>query len=292
MSVSSLTSVFFVASLGPHQGFLQITRRSQTHTGMRGAGPPPRFAALLLAAAALLFWRGTRAEADASSARCAVEAEGDDSSAQLSCAPGIIASVDWAHYGAPAGPGAGGVCNHTAVPTCDLDVSALVAAPCVGRPSCPLPPTLIDVTQDVVCPGVAVKRTVVKYTCGAAAPPAPPVGFQCAKLPSRPEPQPRPPYVSFASVSNFSRSAPFADPAAPETTPFDCAPPLCRSSAVSREECFRNAANFNVEADLDGAARTGCGADYRGWQLDYSDIVVGVSVHQSFLSRIDQQARP
>lgn len=280
------------------QGLEPIRERAMTRD-------PPRLAARLLAAAVLISL-GERAEG----LNCSSVYEWQAWSTDLSCGSSLISSIDFAHYGTPRGPDDDSRCDHTADPACDLDVSSFFAG-CMWRHSCSVPSNGATFNTDP-CPNVG-KRTVVKYSCTVAPPASPAPPSPPPSPPASPPPPPEPPgspscallpplgeqalaadapaskktkitFVSVRSLKNLSAAAPNADP-------FDCVPSICRTSAMSPEECARAAAKHGHEKDWDGVSYTSCGADFKGWRLDWGDIVIGIPVHQAFLERIDQQAR-
>lgn len=273
--------------------------------------PPPRLAARLLVAA-VLFSCARRA---VGVTNCTSVYEWQAWSTDLSCGSAVISSIDFAHYGTPKGPDDGSACNHTAVAACDLDVSPFFA-PCMWKHSCSIVSNGAMFHADP-CPNVG-KRTVVKYSCSFLPPANPTPPLPPPSPPASPPPPPEPPgsptcarlppldehslaadipgskakltFVSLRSLAKLSAAAPFADPSDPATTPFDCVPPACRTSFMSPDECAHLADELRMEKAWDGVSLTSCGADHKGWRLDWGDIVIGISVQQSFLGRLDQQA--
>lgn len=228
---------------------------------------------------------------------------------------GSIISVDWARYGRPSTEGGSGPCEYSASDECDLDVSKHFAE-CAGQQHCKVETGNHFFGSDP-CPNKG-KWTAVKFTC-TAPPPSPPPEPPEPPIPPSPPPSPEPPLppiappapppapplpgnfrcallpkgghgegdlVHLQSLHALAASAP-GRPAGPDGDPFDCIPVYCSTSKTSRAECLKRAET--QQRLWDGKATTGCGSDYKGWRLDWSDVVVGISVSQTLLDRFDDQ---
>lgn len=231
---------------------------------------------------------------------------------EIACDLGVIESVDWAHYGRPTARV--GTCDYTPRHAEDCndstDVLSHFSRQCPGKSSCAVAVGNGAFGADP-CHNKP-KWTAVVYTCSAPpptplppprqppvpppppeppaperAPPSPRAGsFRCAAMPRAPDGNGR--QILLASIHEHARSAP-GRPPGPEGEPFDCLPTFC-APHMPREACLRASAS-DTEKRWGGAELTSCGTGYKGWRLDWSDVVIGVPVSETFLHRMDEQAR-
>lgn len=286
----------------------------------RRCGQKRRLAQCLAATVALAGLRESAClfdEAPLSVSYCG-RTRGENEDFDVSCGTGgTILSVDWAHYGKPDTESSKAPCEYIADKKCDVDVVSKFKE-CVGKSSCSIPTGNTAFGGDP-CPDNA-KWTAVRFTC-TSPPPSPPPVPPAPPSPPSPPPEPEPPlppiapptpppqpplpgnfrcakmpvtehgtgeFIQIQSLHEFARNAP-GRPEGPEGEPYDCIPLNCGNSKQARSSCLGWSAH--TQKRWDNKSLTGCGADYKGWKLDWSDIVIGTSVSQTVLDRFDDQAR-
>lgn len=229
----------------------------------------------------------------------------EDGIFEIVCDNGTIVSVDWARYGRATA--LAGTCEYSRNPQCDADVLKHFSH-CPGSARCVVETGNTPFGGGDPCHNYP-KWTAVVFSCSAP-PPRPPIPPAQPPPPPPPEPPTAPPFddapggfrcallplaedgtghfIMLDSVRQHASLAPNR-PQGPEGEPFDCIPSLCSDSFVAREACTRR--SLDREVRWGGATFTECGEGYKGWRLDWSDVVIGIPVAQTFFGRLDEQAR-
>lgn len=242
----------------------------------------------------------------------------------LSCdnSTGVISDFVYADYGKPR-PGLDAPCTVERTSSCSFEVKTHFHTPCLTKTSCDLAVGNAAFEFDP-CPEKSKWTAVGFYCIYTLPPPAPPLappspvpppappplprppprpsppplgpdnppaplappplpgGFQCAKVPTRDEDH----FLLMPSIEAHSLKAPNAPR---DVAPYSCVPTDCSLHFnTSRHRYVElRPEPHSCDAHWTGKNLTSCGAGYKGWDLDYSDIVLGVEVASLFLSRFE-----